>query len=653
MSNTPPVPPVNPVGKGDITDPGAWQDNAGNVPPLEFENVPQNQNFPLNGDGRYWWTGNQYTNDVLGVVFLAPLTGANGATLFPAFPPNADMVPTLTPVISTAQAKFGNGSLSITNTSAGTPEYISTPIIPGSQLDLFTGASSFTMAGWFFLTAGAFEGVPLVVMDYGSTSYAESGLYLEATPAGMYVSSPAGASSWGAINAAAAITQGVWHHFALVRNGAALKLYLDGVLIGTTNIAGATVFGSAPQVYIGGTPGITGGTGDLQPGFISDIVIFNYAKYLANFTPPMVPYQASTPQGTIYFIGNPADLADTIALGWQLTALSNDGSIAELLYSTDGGLTFETIVLPLGLQGLQSGTFNIDLLGSTGIAVAVNFVNGNASATATMTEVAVSITRNANSAPVWDSPNALDPTNYNSTIMDTPGYDSLSTLQTRMMIRLGFSNQTDNFPPGMEALLQEFLQSSQNFLYRRFSQLRTRRWFRWKVIPNQRFYGLLDNDENILQGYALDPNKVIIYVGIQDSRNVWYPLVEGIPPEAFTMLAKPWRPARYEIRDSIELYPVPDQTYWLWIKGHFGLQSFSNPDDITTIDSELVYLNALANAKAHYGQPDANNIESQANALRSELCASTHKTNRYIPGTQQVPPAVRPTLIHFDGDPRA
>ena len=354
------------------------------------------------------------------------------------------------------------------------------------------------------------------------------------------------------------------------------------------------------------------------------------------------------PLGPIYFIGNVHDLVDEAALNWQITKLSNDGSTPVISTSIDGGTTYVTHNLPLaqGLQ-LQSGQILLDIHAATGFAVKVTFTGGTPSATATNTEVAISITRNINSQPIWDYPNPFDPINYNGQVIDTPGYDDLLTLQTRMLVRLGFANQTADPPPGMAALLQEFLQSAQNYLYRRYSATRTRRWFRWKVNPGQRFYSLLDNDENILQNYTMDPEKTVIYAGIQDSRNVWYPLIEGIPAQLYTMLAKPWRPARYEIRNAIELYPAPDQTYFLWVKGHFGLQSFSNPTDLTTIDSELVFLHALANAKSHYGQPDANNIEAQANAFRAELVASTHKTAHYIPGTIPIPPAIRPTLIQF------
>src|SRR5271166_1477094 len=50
--------PAAPAGNGDITDSSAWQDAAGNIPPLQFSQVPYNVNYPLNGDGRYWFQAN-------------------------------------------------------------------------------------------------------------------------------------------------------------------------------------------------------------------------------------------------------------------------------------------------------------------------------------------------------------------------------------------------------------------------------------------------------------------------------------------------------------------------------------------------------------------------------------------------------------------
>jgi len=202
-------------------------------------------------------------------------------------------------------------------------------------------------------------------------------------------------------------------------------------------------------------------------------------------------------------------------------------------------------------------------------------------------------------------------------------------------------------PPNLVAVINDFLNDSQTTLYKRYLQLHTKRFFRWKVNPGQRFYSIMDNDEDVLCNYTMDPLKQIEWAGIQDTRNVWYPLIQGIPPQLYTMITKPWRPARYDIRQAIELYPAPDQTYWLWVKGHFGLQSFTLDTNSTTIDCNLVFLHALANAKAHYGQPDAPNIMKQADEYRAELIAGTHQTAHYLPGTIAVPPAVRPTLIQY------
>jgi hypothetical protein len=261
----------------------------------------------------------------------------------------------------------------------------------------------------------------------------------------------------------------------------------------------------------------------------------------------------------------------------------------------------------------------------------------------------VAVTRNVNEGLSWDNPNPFNPVNYNAACTDNAvPTDTLANLRYRILVRLGFANQASNPPPGMAPLVNDFLLDAQNYLYKRYLQLHTARRFRWKVNPGQRFYSLRDNDEDVLCNFQMDPLKSIKSVSIQDTRNVWYPLIQGIPPQLYTMITKPWRPARYDIRQAIEIYPMPDQTYWLWVEGHFGLMNFTLDTSSTTLDSNLVFLHALANAKAHYGQPDANNVEAQANAYRAELIAGTHQTAHYVPGTIAVPPAVRPTLIQFD-----
>lgn len=362
-------------------------------------------------------------------------------------------------------------------------------------------------------------------------------------------------------------------------------------------------------------------------------------------------FTASADTGTtasITFIGATDFLIDTASLQATITQAANDGSAIYLTWSN--GITTGSVQLGPSLQdqSLLTSSVAVPLYTTGALTVGVYASGGTALSTATPWEVALAITRNVNETLPWDYSNPFNPIGYNAACMDNSvPTDTLADLRQRILIRLGFASQSANPTPGMTLLVNDFLESAQTYLYRRYKQLHTTRLFRWKINPGQRFYSLKDNDEDAMCNFNMDPNKKIEWAGIQDSRNVWYPLVQGIPPQLYTMINKPWRPARYEIRQAIEVYPAPDQAYWMWMKGHFGLMAFTLDTNSTTLDCELVFLHALANAKAHYGQPDANNIEAQANAYRMELIAGTHQTASYIPGTIAVPPAVRPTLIQY------
>lgn len=232
---------------------------------------------------------------------------------------------------------------------------------------------------------------------------------------------------------------------------------------------------------------------------------------------------------------------------------------------------------------------------------------------------------------------------YNCACDDTTSYETLDELRQRLMVRLGYAAQVANPPPGMEALLTDFLTSSQRLLYLKYRELRTERIFTWTLEEGVRFYDLPDNDETCTK--RLNALK-LSWVGVEDVNGAWIPLINGIPPEFYTGIpVSNSLPQRFEIRQCIEVFPPPDADgYKLRIKGHYELQRFTEDTDQTTIDSELVFLWALATAKAHYGHPDANNIAAMANDYLGRLVGGSHGTKRYVPGAEPIPPAVRPTM---------
>lgn len=224
--------------------------------------------------------------------------------------------------------------------------------------------------------------------------------------------------------------------------------------------------------------------------------------------------------------------------------------------------------------------------------------------------------------------------------------ETLADLRTRVLVRLGFGAQTASPPPGMAALINDFLQSAQKLVAKKYPMLRTERWYTWTTVAGTRFYSLSGDDDGVTSpDHILDPQS-IREVWVEDTNGTFTPLYEGIDPSWYTIEDQQGLPERYEIRQGIEIIPPPDQAYLLHIKGHTQNFAFAGDTDVATIDPELIFLLALANAKAHYQQPDAQNYFTQATSYLGDIIAGNHGTRRYVPGSSQddVPPP-RPVLV--------
>ncbi len=225
--------------------------------------------------------------------------------------------------------------------------------------------------------------------------------------------------------------------------------------------------------------------------------------------------------------------------------------------------------------------------------------------------------------------------------------DTLKSLRDRVLIRTGFAAQLATLPPGTAALINDFVQSAQVQMAERFPDLVTERFYQWTMVAGTRFYTTSADDEGVTApDFILDPRK-LSWVGVEDTNNVFYPLIEGILPEMYTQEAQQGRPVQYEIRQSLEVFPAPDAAYKLTVKGRPKNFKFTADGDICTIDPELIFLLAVANAKAHYGQRDAANYFTQAVNYLGTLIGGAHGTARYVPGAQQSTPPPQPKLTTF------
>lgn len=218
---------------------------------------------------------------------------------------------------------------------------------------------------------------------------------------------------------------------------------------------------------------------------------------------------------------------------------------------------------------------------------------------------------------------------------------TLAQMQRRVLVHLGMAAMPTP-PPGMAELINSFLASAQEYLYRKYHCFRTVRWFTWALPQGTRFVDFAANSDACAK--KLNARKML-WVGISQGDNVWRPLIEGIEPTMYSSRVESI-PRYFEVRQCIEIWPAPSDSSWsLRIKGDFGLLPFAANDDVTTIDAEAIFLRAVARAKAHYRQPDAANWENDANTYVGMLVAGQHPTRRFFPGSRPKPNAVPPKMV--------
>lgn len=223
--------------------------------------------------------------------------------------------------------------------------------------------------------------------------------------------------------------------------------------------------------------------------------------------------------------------------------------------------------------------------------------------------------------------------------------ETLQDLRNRLLRRMGYGNQLANLPPGVEEIANDYLQSAQRQLALQYPEHVTERFYLWTMVAGTRFYSVAGDDEGATSpDHVLDPRR-IAWVGIEDSNGTFTPLYDGIPPEYYTMGDEQGRPQRYEIRQSIEVMPPPDQAYTLIVKGHTKNFAFAGDSDVCTIDPEAIFLHALANYKEDKQQPGARKYFQQLTTYIGNLTSGRHGTKKYIPKEQKQPPMTKPNFL--------
>ena len=215
------------------------------------------------------------------VSLLLPMDGTNGSTTFTDSGPNALTITPTGTTISTSQAKYGASGY-----FNGTSAYLT-----AASSAITLGTSDFTIEFWVY---------PLDVRTFSLYDSRTN----ETNPNGNgFVIGTSASQAWVVYQAAnrivgPTVVANQWTHVAVTRSGSSVKMWINGVQVGSTWTTtgsfsdGATLIGTdypknARFVY----------------GYIDDFRISQFARYTSTFTPPTtaLPTTASSTVADPYY----------------------------------------------------------------------------------------------------------------------------------------------------------------------------------------------------------------------------------------------------------------------------------------------------------------------------------------------------------------
>ena len=190
---------------------------------------------------------------------------------------------------------------------------------------------------------------------------------------------------------------------------------------------------------------------------------------------------------------------------------------------------------------------------------------------------------------------------------------TLGEIRADILARLGFGGGGSAAITN-STLIDSFIRDGQYQLYNQFDWRELIKYHDQSTGIDQSFYDYPD-DCNI---------ERLIKVEIKEN-DTWYELKEEITLYMRSDMTS-GKPCRYERFSQIEVWPPADvSTYTLRCWYVMALPDLVADSDRVVIDSNLVFLHALTNAKSHYRQPDANIYASQLETLLNRLRANNRR----------------------------
>lgn len=223
-------------------------------------------------------------------------------------------------------------------------------------------------------------------------------------------------------------------------------------------------------------------------------------------------------------------------------------------------------------------------------------------------------------------------------------YRTLAELRAELLARLGMGAMGASGGANA-ALIDSFLRNAQAQLYRMQD---------WKHLIDyqDKTLGVSQNmldypTEGAMSSRGCSRDKRVL--DVQTVYGGQYrQVVEGIRMEDWNFMDTQSFPARHERFAQILIYPKADTTYTVrvWFVGDLG--RFTESDDRATLDDEMIFLHALANAKAHYRHPDAQTYQGQLNTLLASLRGQSFGSNGVYRRDERPSAEAKPAVVGRD-----
>lgn len=223
-------------------------------------------------------------------------------------------------------------------------------------------------------------------------------------------------------------------------------------------------------------------------------------------------------------------------------------------------------------------------------------------------------------------------------------YATLETLRTKLLARLGMGAMGASGGANLTAI-DSFLQNGQAQLYR-MQDWRHLIDYQDKTLGQSQ--NLLDYPTaGVMSGRSSARDQRILKVETTYSGQ-YLQLSEGITTEMWSTMETQSSPERYERFAQLLIYPKANQVYTVRVWFVADLDPFTENDHKATLDDDMIFLHALANAKAHYRQPDAPTHQGQLNTLLASLRGQSFGSNGVYRRGEAVAPERKPAVVGRD-----